>query len=417
MERRHRIRTVAAVLMTGCVFCPCAALADTEGWGTIQITHDSYDDFFPRISGPVVVWQAQVGRQDWEILYFNINQATVHQLTNNEYNDLSPVIQYPYVAWQANCGPGGTYEIWYCDLSAAKPSPVRLTDNNYEDLYPDVSAITNFGSHPHVVWQGQPPKQDWEIFRFDGTRTEQLTNDAKDDQLPKVSGESIVWRNGDGMNEWEIYLYDGTVPSRLTDTLYPETRPQISGPTVAWEGFDGSDWEVYAYYRRAIKNVSNNISADDRYPVLNGSLIAWQWGESPQIQVDIYDLEENTLYLMSGAGDDAWPRVFEPEVVWERQDGAESYIEYYSPLGLGRKSFSRMGFVYERPDVYDSVIVWQGSDRGLPNTWEIFLAFRCLPELHFDYNDDCVVDFEDLAIWAAEWLECRRWPQALCDYE
>jgi hypothetical protein len=411
----QKFAIIQGLLLTA-ILVAAPASADTEGWGTIQITQDAYDDLFPRISEHTVVWQGQVNQQDWEILYYDIDTSSVHQLTNNTYDDTEPVICYPFVVWTADCGTGGTSEIWFCDLSAAIPKPVRLTDNNYEDLYPDVSFVSELGLRPRVVWQGNPKGDDWEIFRYDGIATEQLTDDVKDDQLPKVSGEKIVWRNGTATNEWEIYLYDGTGPIRLTDTLYPETRPQISGSTVAWEGFDGSDWDIFAYQRNTIKNVSNNINADDRYPVLNGSLVAWQWGESPQIQVTMFDLEEHILYAFSGTGDDTSPRIYGQEIVWQNLNGAESSIEY-KPLTSSRKSFSRYPLVYQHPDVYESIIVWQASQSGKPNSSEIMMSFRCQPELMFDYNDDCKVDFQDFAIFAAAWLECHRQPPVLCDLE
>ena len=45
------------------------------------------------------------------------------------------------------------------------------------------------------------------------------------------------------------------------------------------------------------------------------------------------------------------------------------------------------------------------------------MAFRCQPVLIFDYNDNCMVDFQDFALWATEWLECHRQPAVLCDFD
>lgn len=37
------------------------------------------------------------------------------------------------------------------------------------------------------------------------------------------------------------------------------------------------------------------------------------------------------------------------------------------------------------------------------------------PLTAFDLNKDCMVNLADLALFAAQWLECQRYPQSACD--
>lgn len=414
----HKFALIKGLLLAAAIFIAVPASADTEGWGTIQITSNDYYDWYPRISEHTVVWQGEVNGEDWEILYYDIDTTRIHQLTNNTYDDYDPVICYPYVVWESDSGTGDTYEIWFCDLSAIKPKPLRLTTNDYHDLYPDVSIASRTDPHPNVVWQGNPKGDNWEIFYYDGTSTLQLTNDVKDDQLPKVSGENIVWRNGTASNEWEIYLYKGTVPIRLTDNLFPDSRPDIYGSNVAWECLDGSDWEIYSYYAGSVECITRSFpDANDRYPVVSGTKVAWQRGDYPSTQIDYHNFDTHATYAASYTGYNTAHRLYEDELVWQYDKMSvpvERSIQYSN--GSEHAAFSSEQFKYAFPDVFESIIVYQASLYGEPNSTEIMMSFRCQPELMFDYNDDCKVDFEDFAIWAAEWLECNREPPVLCDH-
>jgi len=418
----QKFAIIQGLLLAAAILFTAPALANTEGWGTIQITSNDYYDWYPRISQHTVVWQGQVNGEDWEILYYDIDTTSIHQLTNNTYDDYDPVICYPYVVWESDCGTGDTYEIYFCDLSATRPKPLRLTNNDYHDIYPDVSIASRTNPHPMVVWQGNPKGDNWEIFHYDGTVVEQLTDDVKDDQLPKVSGDNIVWRNGTASNEWEIYLYNGTIPIRLTDNLFPDSRPDISGSNVAWECLDGSYWEIYGYYAGSVIRITNNADVNDRHPVVSGTKVAWQRGDYPSARIGSYDFTTPNVTSYHGpSGHNSEYRLYEEELVWQNDDrfNPSSYPNsiIYTNFN-GEATFSDYpNRRYSFPDVFESIIVYEASQYGEPDSTEIMMSFRCQPELMFDYNDDCKVDFKDFAIWAVEWLECNRQPAILCDLD
>jgi len=48
----QKFAIIQGLLLAAAILFAAPALAGTEGWGTIQITSNSYNDYFPRISGP-----------------------------------------------------------------------------------------------------------------------------------------------------------------------------------------------------------------------------------------------------------------------------------------------------------------------------------------------------------------------------
>lgn len=103
----------------------------------------------PRISGSYAVWS-----ESGYIKLYNIDTAGTVQL--GIYGSGEPSISGPIVAWRHG-NPG---EIYVYDIRDG--TQTRLTNNTYQDSYPEVSGGT-------VVWQGQAANPDddsgWEIFK------------------------------------------------------------------------------------------------------------------------------------------------------------------------------------------------------------------------------------------------------------
>jgi Tol biopolymer transport system component len=119
-------------------------------------------------------------------------------------------------------------EIYSADATGG--TVVRLTNNSYEDWYPQISDAGQ------VVWMSRTAAS-WEIMRANaaGGGLTQITNNSTHDQYPQMN---------------------------------------LAGEIV-WQGFDGTDWEIYTLREGAILQVTNN-NYDDRAPCINDqSEIAW----------------------------------------------------------------------------------------------------------------------------------------------
>ena len=131
----------------------------------------------------------------------------------------------------------------------------QLTDNNYEDLNPQID-----GSN--VVWQGNNG-----VFLYDGDIVSQLTDTSYEVWNPQVSGSNVVW--GGSLGGFQVFLHDGVTTTQLT-TGSGSVGPQISGSTVVWFSSQGStDYEIYLYDGGAATQLTDNEFAD-WYPQIDG---------------------------------------------------------------------------------------------------------------------------------------------------
>ncbi len=113
---------VLGILLTSQLFCsPAIALPPYQ---IIQVTDNSYDDYYPQISGNNVVWQGSDGIDD-EIFFWDGSSMT--QVTYNSYDDYYPQISGNNVVWYGSEGIDD--EIFFWDGS----SITQVTDNNTSD--------------------------------------------------------------------------------------------------------------------------------------------------------------------------------------------------------------------------------------------------------------------------------------------
>ncbi|MHC4180483.1 MAG: PEP-CTERM sorting domain-containing protein [Planctomycetota bacterium] len=308
----------------------CSEHTQATIWQVTQLTDNDYSDHPPDVSGSNVVWHAQYGDDDLEILLYD--GTTTVQLTNDDWRHGSPVISGANVAWVRASGIGsgmvnelmfydgtsttmlestvgiigtvhwsGPFVVYwrtregygtdrhivgpfpgipgsagvYTDFDGTEgdiflydgTSTTKLTDNDYDEFSPQIS-----GSN--VVWTGRPDGQDWEIFVYDGTSITQLTHNDHNDFFPDISGSNVVWYGGDG-NDYEVFLHDGTGIKQLTDNAYEDSSPQISGSNVVWQRYDGNDSEIFLYDGTNTIQLTDN-DYDDYVPKVSGSNVVWR---------------------------------------------------------------------------------------------------------------------------------------------
>ena len=103
---------------------------------------------------------------------------------------------------------------------------------------------------------------DWELFRFDGTNTLQITDNDFNDVftatstatsrshpstvVPDGSGDNLVWSSYVN-NSWEVFFYDGTQTIQVTDEGYNNYYPSVSGNKVVWHRDDGLATNVFLF--------------------------------------------------------------------------------------------------------------------------------------------------------------------------
>ena len=306
-----------------------------------------------KISGNNLTWEVNK-----EIYFYNASiSGTPIKLTNNNYDDLSPQISENNVVWQGY--DGNDNEIYFYNASIGG-TPIKLTNNNNNDLSPQISGN-------NVVWQGYDGN-DNEIYFYNasiGGTPIKLTNNNYDDFPPQISGNNVVWQGYDG-NDYEIYFYNASIggnPIKLTNNNYDDFLPQISGNNVIWHGYDNpfARDEIY-FYNTSIGgtpiNLTNN-NYSDYYSQISGNNVVWQSYDGTDAEIYFYNasIGGTPIKLTNNNYDDFPPQISGNNIVWN--DGYSNQKLFYN----GRNIFqvTNPDFQYNFSQISGNNIVWTRS--------------------------------------------------------
>lgn len=126
----------------------------------------------------------------------------------------------------SDIGPSGNLEIF---IRMRDGKVEQLTDNNRDDSAPHYDAESL-----QVVWQRMVDSR-YQIIVYD-LRTEeetQLTFARTNNMEPKVSPDGIVWQSWDG-DDWEVMYFDGTYTDQITDNSAQDVAPAIQDGYIVW---------------------------------------------------------------------------------------------------------------------------------------------------------------------------------------
>ncbi len=225
-------------------------------------------------------------------------------------------------------------------------------------------------------WDGS----DWEIARWTGGVTTQVTNNAVDDINPKYNSASnvLAWEQDYGSpNNWEI-MYNG---SRLTANGFPDSWNQVGGATVAWFALETFGGGSYNYVRMYDGSSIRTLSAAGDTPTsaglaVSGTRAVWlALYEGTDREVAYYN-GTSTTRLTNDTADQVGVGISGAYAVWTGQGGSDGGTDYEvfvydgsTIRQLTADSVSQTGTA-----INGSRIVWQapgGSDGGTDT--EIFL--------------------------------------------
>lgn len=245
-----------------------------EGDQTVNLTNESHSQEHPAISSQFVVWQDNRSG-DWDIHYYRRSDGVVAGLVL-EGDQKSPDVDGSWVVFQDD--RAGNWEIYACDLSAATPVPVRISDGHERDqVKPRISGT-------RVVWEdyrhGNP-----DVYLYGplhaGTLTRITVQEGSYQTDPVIDGDVILWvdtRNGQN----DIYAYYLTPGSegerRLTYQTTDQVQPAVQGDHLAYVDFQAPDNPDLSWGRASagISDPVVNDPARQERPALFGKLIVWQ---------------------------------------------------------------------------------------------------------------------------------------------
>ena len=134
---------------------------------------------------------------------------------------------------------GGDMEIF---LKTSRGKVKQLTDNDLDDLSPhyDPGAMK-------VVWQRLIDGR-YQIMLYDimEDKETQLTYSKTNNMEPKVSQAGIVWQAWDD-HDWEIMLFDGTYTDQITDNDIQDVAPVMQDGYILWNVLGGTEQQARVY--------------------------------------------------------------------------------------------------------------------------------------------------------------------------
>jgi hypothetical protein len=238
---------------------------------------------------------------------------------------------------------------------------------SHSNHHPDISGT-------NVVWYGIDG--DYEIFLYNGTEVENITDNDSDDRYPVVSGSNIAWLGRDSNNRWQIFLYDGATisqisnnpPSAFGDTVLPS--PDISGTNIVWSGYDpdGDDFEIFLYNGTEIVQITDNDS-EDRQPVVSGTNVAWSGWDGNDFEIFLYNGTE-IVQITDNDSHDEDLNIDGSRIVWE--GAGTSWTEIFLYDGVTTTQITNNSLQDNGPAISGSYIVWMRAFSTQVNDYEIF---------------------------------------------
>ena len=293
-----------------------------DGTTVVQLTENAVPDRMPEISAMGLVWERGSGTTQ-EIIFWN---GTETQLTTNTVLDSVSSLSDNRVSWQG--GAGTAIEIFSWD--GVNP-PANISLNDVVDVLPyangnntvwvtdsvpnrkvlkhDGTSITIIGASDFSIedprldgidaaWESFKGSMttDREIYYYNGTIVQRISNNSFSDFDPQVSDGHVTWWGG-VFNDFQIYLFDGTT-TREISTGIRNQFPQIDGQYIVWQGFDGNDDEIFLWDGVKVTQLTDNALANTA-PRISGKHIAWLQsipsnGNSQEILHTYIDQEQAT---------------------------------------------------------------------------------------------------------------------------
>jgi hypothetical protein len=162
-----------------------------------------------------------------------VGDGTYHCSTNTDTSVGASSVVY------AERGEDGNMEIF---LRTSKNKVKQITDNEYDDTSPHYDAESM-----KIVWQRLIDGR-YQIVVFDVMEDEetQLTFSKTNNMEPKVSDAGIVWQAWDN-NDWEIMFFDGSYTEQLTENDSQDVAPVIQDGYVLWNVLGGEEQQAQVY--------------------------------------------------------------------------------------------------------------------------------------------------------------------------
>ena len=409
-----------------------------------QITSNLYYKDNPDMSGSIIVWDDYRNVHS-DIYGYNISTSTEFQITTDANTQRSASISGSIVVWEDF--RNGRSDIYGYNLDTNTEFPI-IIDPTGDQSTPKISGST-------VVWYDQrSPWTSNSIYGYDlATGTEFPINvDPTMKSWLKIDGSTVVWRDPRNGN-YDLYGYDLTTNTEFQITFGNSVLDcAIDGSKIVWSEMVNGNRNIFGYDLDSqspfsVTNTSAPYSRQGR-PDISGSMVVFEdWrsgtkdiygfsllaGDEPENAFDVNNISPfdgstanatGADVTVAGANDfaDMW-HIFDPN----QQPGATG--DY--TISLCGSSFDTTLAVFDAQmtelafnDDYCSAqsqldvtglqkgqkyYIRVAGVNGAKGSYTLSIdgpAPQCANRPVSDINNDCLVNFSDLAVMASEWLDC-----------
>ncbi|MHC4498808.1 MAG: hypothetical protein ACYS21_06805, partial [Planctomycetota bacterium] len=363
------------------------------------ICTDANFQFYPHISGSIVVWRDDRNVNS-DIYGYDLLTQTEFPICTDTNGQNEPAISGNIVVWDDF--RNGDYDIYGYDLFDHNEFPIS-EDTNHQ-TFPAISGNI-------VVWRDAGDVS-IDIYGYDlVTNTEfPICTDTNGQEWPAISGSIVVWSDERNDIFGDIYGYDLLTQTEFpicTDTNWQDS-PAISGNIVVWEDRRNGDWDIYGAYilSPAHDKCENAIPVEVNVPYYGSTAGSTGTDVSGCGVNDIYDVwhaftavDGNYTVSLCGSDYDTILSVFDgcPPDANELACNDDNDVcpnlrhsQLNASLTAGKTYYIRVS----------------GYAFAMGNYVLKVTGPKCNTPIAGDVNNDCYVNFEDLALFALDWLYC-----------
>jgi len=269
-----------------------------------------------------------------------------------------------------------------------------------------------------------------------------------------ISGDIVVWTDYRNGND-DIYGYDLSTSTEfpICTNSFHQRYPDISGNVVVWQDQRNVNYDIYGYDLSTSTEFA--ICTDSEWqdgPAISGNVVVWGdgrndgdciygariWNANDECSSASTVTEGNSIFgtTIFATGTDISSCAFnDTKDVWYKYTAAQGGSVTIDTDG---SAFDTVLSVYEgcggaelacnddysMDNTQSKVVldVVKGKDylirvSGFDNkkgSYNLLVTHDCPNRPESDINDDCIVNLQDVAILASEWLDCGLQSQADC---
>ncbi len=294
-----------------------------------------------------IAWEGGATSDEKEIYFFN-GQSTV-KLTDNSFYDLKAKVSGNNVIWIGNY-----YDLYYYNGTEIK----QITTHHRTKARVGLHRI----SGNKIVWEDLVSSV-WQVFYWNGSTTEQLTNTAEWARDIDIDGDNIVWHHVNDNDGSDIFFRSGTnAMIQLTQNTYAY-RPVISGNNIVWLQREGNEIDLILYDGVTTKNLTENDNDTRLFQRISGDNIVWIENTGNGTDYEIHYYNGSTINTLTDNTMMEWePQISGSNIVWYTNDEENSEIFFYNGSSVIQVTDNSYADMY--PRICSKYIVWQGKKDG-----------------------------------------------------